>query len=371
MTGAASPRSNQPAELALESVTKRFGGTLAVDRLSLVLGKGEFLSLLGPSGCGKTTSLRMMAGFVLPDEGRILLRGRDVTEAPPFRRDVGLLFQSYALFPHMTVFQNVAFGPRMRREGRAKIRERVRWALDLVRLPGFDERKPQELSGGQQQRVAVARVLAAGASVLLLDEPFSNLDAKLRKAMQDDLRELQQRLGIATIHVTHDQEEAMSLSDRLIIMNAGRIEQEGTPETIYRAPNTAFVAEFMGRCNRLSGRLVTAGLAAGTAALELDGVGRLLLSWNGPPSASAIVFVRPEHVAVTATGGFAGRANVVTGTVRRRVFMGSLSTLHVALADGREMVVQEPSPAEGTPAYAVDTRLDLHIPPSCLKPLPE
>jgi putative spermidine/putrescine transport system ATP-binding protein len=246
-----------------------------------------------------------------------------------------------------------------------------RWALDLVRLPGFDERRPQELSGGQQQRVAVARVLAAGASVLLLDEPFSNLDAKLRKAMQDDLRELQQRLGIATIRVTHDQEEAMSLSDRLIIMNAGRIEQEGTPETVYRASDTAFVAEFMGRCNRLAGRLVTVGLAAGTAVPDLEGVGRLLLPWNGPPSASAIVFVRPEYIAATATGGFTGRANVVTGTVSRRVFLGSLSTLHVALADGRELVVQEPNPAEGAPAHAVDIRLDLHIPPACLKPPPE
>jgi putative spermidine/putrescine transport system ATP-binding protein len=358
-------------ELSLESVTKRFGGTLAVDRLSLALGKGEFLSLLGPSGCGKTSSLRMIAGFVLPDEGRILLRGRDVTETPPYRRDVGLLFQSYALFPHMSVFDNVAFGPKMRRESKARIRERVRWALDLVRLPGFDERRPHELSGGQQQRVAVARVLAAGASVLLLDEPFSNLDAKLRKAMQDDLRELQQRLGIATIHVTHDQEEAMSLSDRVIIMNAGRIEQEGTPEAVYRAPGSAFVAEFMGRCNRLSGRIVTEDEGEGMAALELDGIGRLIMPWSGPLPAKATVFVRPEHIAAAAAGGFPDRPNVIAGEVKRRVFLGSLCSLHVALADGRELVLQEQSPAEGPPDHPVGTRVDLHIPPACLKPLPD
>jgi ABC-type Fe3+/spermidine/putrescine transport system ATPase subunit len=356
-------------ELSVENITKRFGSALAVDRLSFTLGKGEFLSLLGPSGCGKTSSLRMIAGFLIPDQGRILLRGRDITDAPPYRRDVGLLFQSYALFPHMSVFDNVAFGPKMRRERKAQIRERVRWALDLVRLPGFDERRPYELSGGQQQRVAVARVLAAGASVLLLDEPFSNLDAKLRKAMQDDLRELQQRLGIPTLHVTHDQEEAMSLSDRLIIMNEGRVEQEGTPEAVYRTPDTAFVAEFMGRCNRLSGRIVIDGLAPGTAALELEGVGRLLLPWTAPPSANATVFVRPEHIAATLAGGFRDRANVISGEVKRRVFLGSLSSLHVMLADGRELVLQEQNPAEGPTRYLVGARLDLHIPTHCLKPM--
>jgi ABC-type Fe3+/spermidine/putrescine transport system ATPase subunit len=361
----------ETAELVLDGVSKRFGAATAVDRLSLTLAPGEFLSLLGPSGCGKTTSLRMMAGFVLPDEGRIWLRGRDVTDTPPYHRDVGLLFQSYALFPHMTVFDNIAFGPRMRREGKARVRERVGWALDLVRLPGFETRHPRELSGGQQQRVAVARVLAAGASVLLLDEPFSNLDAKLRKAMQEDLRELQQRLGIATIHVTHDQEEAMSMSDRLIIMNGGRLEQEGTPETVYRAPASRFVAEFMGRCNRLTGRLTTEGGPPGMAVLELAGVGRLALPWRGPAAPSATVFVRPEHIAAAAAGGFGDRANVLPGELRRRVFLGSLSILHVTLADGRELVLQEPSLADGGSGPALGTRLDLHLPPAALKPLPE
>ena len=247
-----STTAREPPELEVRGLSKSFNGTAAVSDVSFVLGKGEFLSLLGPSGCGKTTILRMLAGFVAPDGGIVTLRNSDITLRPPYQRDVGLLFQNYALFPHMTVSENVGFGPRMRGMPSAKRAERVQWALDLVRLSGYGERKPSELSGGQQQRVAVARVLAAGASVLLLDEPFSNLDAKLRLHMQDELKELQLRLKIPTIHVTHDQEEAMSLSDRLIIMNAGRIEQNDRPEAVYRSPANKFVAEFMGSCTWLS-----------------------------------------------------------------------------------------------------------------------
>jgi ABC-type Fe3+/spermidine/putrescine transport system ATPase subunit len=265
-------------ELEVTEVSKSFAGVPAVDGVSFLLRKGQFLSLLGPSGCGKTTTLRMIAGFITPDVGSIRLRGKDITGDPPYRRDVGLLFQSYALFPHMSVFDNVAFGPKMRGTPKPEVREKVRWALNLVRLIGFDERKPHELSGGQQQRVAVARVLAAGASILLLDEPFSNLDAKLRKHMQEDLRELQLRLGIATIHVTHDQDEAMSMSDRVIIMNAGRIEQEGTTGEIYLAPRSTFVAEFMGRCNIFAGTTLQFDRSRSMVELETS-AGRLFTAW--------------------------------------------------------------------------------------------
>src|SRR4051794_31890409 len=207
---------NATPELELQGLTKRFGSTVAVSGVSLSVHQGEFVSLLGPSGCGKTTTLRMIAGFLLPDEGRVKLRGRDITDAPPYRRDVGLLFQNYALFPHMTVRGNVGFGPRMRGQSRREIAERLRWALDLVQLTGLEGRRPSELSGGQQQRVAIPGVLAAGPWVLLLDEPFSNLDARLRTRMQEEVRELQLRLGMATVHVTHDQDEAMAMSDRIV-----------------------------------------------------------------------------------------------------------------------------------------------------------
>src|SRR5579884_4039798 len=297
-------------ELRLEHVTKRFGSTAAVQDVSFCLWPGEFLSLLGPSGCGKTTTLRMIAGFVVPDAGRILCRGQDITDEPPYRRDVGLVFQNYALFPHMTVAENVAFGLKMRGAARSVTRDRVQWALELVRMPQYGTRRPHELSGGQQQRVAVARVLAAGASLLLFDEPFSNLDAKLRKAMQVELRELQQRLGIATIHVTHDQQEAMSMSDRLIVMNSGQIEQEGTPEEIYRHPRSAFVAEFMGECNLLA------------------------------------------------------------GTVRRRVYLGPVTVLYVSLNDDTDVLVQCTNSLNGASGYGPDARVQLHLPPPSVRLMP-
>ncbi len=350
-------------ELELREVSKRFGTTAAVERVSFRLGKGEFLALLGPSGCGKTTTLRMIAGFLVPDEGRILLRGRDVTDDPPYRRDVGLVFQSYALFPHMTVAENVGFGLRMRREPKAVVRDRVRWALDLVRLAGLEERRPAQLSGGQQQRVAVARVLAAGASLLLFDEPFSNLDARLRKAMQVELRDLQQRLGIAAVHVTHDQEEAMSLSDRLIIMDRGRIAQEGTPVEIYREPRNAFVADFMGDVNRLPGR-VTGPLAPGTVEFVADGGARLEVTPRGGtvPAGPAVAVVRPEHVGVAPAGSLHGRPNVLRGTVRRSVYLGPMTTVCVTVDAAVELRVQLVNGPEATGGLPPGMEVDLHIP---------
>jgi spermidine/putrescine transport system ATP-binding protein len=364
--------SQRVPELELEGVTKRFGGTTAVDGVSLRLWPGEFLSLLGPSGCGKTTTLRMIAGFVLPDAGRVLYRGQEITYEPPYRRDVGLVFQSYALFPHMTVAENVAFGLKMRGASKAVIRDRVRWALDLVRLPQYGDRRPAQLSGGQQQRVAVARVLAAGASLLLFDEPFSNLDARLRKAMQVELRELQQRLGIAAIHVTHDQQEAMVVSDRLIVMNGGRIEQEGYPEEVYQQPRSAFVAEFMGDCNRLAATVTGVDRTSGTVFLDLDAGGRLQARWReaGDPPRRAAVFLRPEHITVAEAGVCDPGTNVLRGTVRRRVYLGSITVLHVALNEETDVMVQCLSPLDGAAHYAPETAVGLRVAPSSVRLIP-
>jgi ABC-type Fe3+/spermidine/putrescine transport system ATPase subunit len=272
------------------------------------------------------------------------LRGRDITDAPPYRRDVGLLFQNYALFPHMTVRGNVGFGPRMRGQSRREIAERLRWALDLVQLTGLEDRRPSELSGGQQQRVAIARVLAAGASILLLDEPFSNLDARLRTRMQEEVRELQLRLGMATVHVTHDQDEAMAMSDRIVIMNAGEVEQIGTPEAVYTAPRTVFAAEFMGRCNRLEGTLSRGD--GGGWAIELGQAGRIALP--APPLGAAEglrhrIFVRPEHIRLAPAGSMSGLDGVLRGEVERLVYLGPRSAAHIRLEGDVPLVVHLPN----------------------------
>jgi ABC-type Fe3+/spermidine/putrescine transport system ATPase subunit len=242
-----------PAGIRLEAIAKSFDGeTRVVDAVSLDIAPGEFFSLLGPSGCGKTTTLRMIAGFETVDAGRILVGSRDMTDVPAHKRDMGMVFQSYALFPHRTVAENVAFGLRMRGVGRAEIAERVRGALDLVALSRFADRRPNQLSGGQQQRVALARALVIRPLVLLCDEPLGALDRKLRQQMQVELKHLQQRLGVTLLFVTHDQEEALAMSDRMAVMRAGRIEQIGTPAEIYDRPRTRFVADFIGEINLLA-----------------------------------------------------------------------------------------------------------------------
>ena len=235
--------------LELDRVAKQFGPQTVVDDFSLAVGKGEFISFLGPSGCGKTTTLQMIAGFLDPSRGAIRLEGSDLTAVQPAKRGLGIVFQSYALFPHMTAAENVAFGLEMRRVPRAECRERVRAALAMVGLAGYEERYPRRMSGGQQQRVALARALVIRPSVLLLDEPLSDLDAKLREDMQIELRQIQRNLGTTTILVTHDQNEAMSLSDRIVVMNQGRIEQIGTPQETYERPASAFVSQFLGKTN--------------------------------------------------------------------------------------------------------------------------
>src|SRR5919204_2319422 len=245
-----------PAALLVEDVSKSFGGAPAVDGVSITVRSGEFYSLLGPSGCGKTTTLRMIAGFERPDAGRVMVGGQDVTGVPPNRRNVNTVFQHYALFPHLTVARNVGYGLRQRRLDRETSERRLEAALQTVRLTELRDRYPRELSGGQQQRVALARALVNEPSALLLDEPLAALDFKLRKAMQVELKKLQERVGIAFLYVTHDQEEALALSDRIAVMNRGRILQEGTPEEIYDRPTSRFVADFIGQTNFFEGEVL-------------------------------------------------------------------------------------------------------------------
>jgi putative spermidine/putrescine transport system ATP-binding protein len=325
------------SHLVLEGLGKSYGAVTAVEGLDLAVERGEFVSLLGPSGCGKTTTLQMIAGFVPVDRGRILLDGRDLAAVAPNKRGLGIVFQSYALFPHMTVAENIAFGLEMRGVGRAERETRTLEAMELVGLKGFAQRYPRRMSGGQQQRVALARALVIKPALLLLDEPLSNLDAKLREEMQGELRQIQRSIGTTTILVTHDQHEAMALSDRIVLMNQGRVEQIGAPDVVYSRPRSAFVANFLGKTNMLKG--------------DGDGAGRVLIDGfavpvDGAGAGPVALAVRPERLVVAAPGaaGFGGR---VTG----RVFQGSYWLLNVESAAGPLIVMRgndgTPVPAEG------------------------
>jgi spermidine/putrescine transport system ATP-binding protein len=327
----------------VERVTKRFGSVTAVDDVSFEVAAGEFFSLLGPSGCGKSTTLRMLAGFEVPTQGRIYLEGKDATNTPPYKRATNLVFQNYALFPHMTVEENVAFGPQRRRLPRAEVRERVREALAAVRLEGMAERYPRELSGGQQQRVALARALANRPAVLLLDEPLGALDLKLREEMQLELKRIQREVGICFVYVTHDQGEALTMSDRVAVMNHGRIEQIGSPEEVYERPATRFVAGFIGTANLVPCTVEEAGDVA-TVRL-LDG-GRV-----GAPAAPgcavgsrAVLMLRPERLRIRtapeSTGGPGMRGRVVES-----VFQGSVLR-HLVQVGERSIVVLAPVGAD-------------------------
>jgi ABC-type Fe3+/spermidine/putrescine transport system ATPase subunit len=294
------------AAIRLENVTKTFDGrVVAVDGVTLDIAAGEFFSLLGPSGCGKTTSLRMIAGFELPDSGRVHVAGRDITDLPVHKRDMGMVFQSYALFPHRTVAENVAFGLRMREVPRPEIERRVKAALAQVALTGLEERKPGQLSGGQQQRVALARALVVEPPVLLCDEPLGALDRKLRQQMQFELKELQKRLGVTLVFVTHDQEEALAMSDRIAVMNHGRVEQVGAPTEIYERPRTRFVADFIGEIN--------------------------IVEEGGRPRA-----LRPEKIRLVP----AAEARVA-GVVETANFLGGSTLYRIRAADGRSLLARE------------------------------
>ena len=297
------------SELRLAGLEKRYGATVAVAGIDLEVREGEFMTLLGPSGCGKTTTLGLIAGFFPPSAGEIYLKGQPVAGLPPFKRDIGVVFQDYALFPHMSAGENVAFGLRMRNIPATEMAQRVREALDLVQLGGLAERRPLELSGGQRQRVALARALVIRPAVLLLDEPLSNLDLKLREEMRVEIAGLQRRLGITTVFVTHDQGEALVMSDRIAVMNAGRIEQIGAPADIYERPATRFVAEFIGRMNFFA-------------------------------DANRLIAIRPERARLSAhkRDDFARQ-----GTVRQVLYLGATLEYHLTLEGGERALVEAPN----------------------------
>jgi spermidine/putrescine ABC transporter ATP-binding subunit len=337
------PAAGRAGAVRLQGISKRFGSAVAVDDLSLDVQPGEFVCLLGPSGCGKTTTMRIIAGFVAPDAGCVLINGEDVSGRHPNRRDIGMVYQSYALFPHMTVVDNVAFGLRMRRVPRDATVERVRRVLELVGLGGLGGRRPAQLSGGQQQRVALARAMVIEPTVLLLDEPLSNLDAKLRKRMQVELKTLQRTVGITTIHVTHDQEEALTLADRVAIMHHGRLEQSGTPRDVYARPRSVFVADFLGKANFLDGEVLGGGPAE-RVVIRTD-VGVLTAETDGDPlpmGTRVQAFVRPERLELGGPAAIPGE-NHLAGQVERVVFSGATVTVEVRLAAGRILTVDQPN----------------------------
>jgi putative spermidine/putrescine transport system ATP-binding protein len=318
------------ARLDIDKLVKRYGDFFAVKDVSLSVADGEFLVLLGPSGCGKTTTLRMVAGFIEPTAGEVKLGGSDVTLLPPWKRNTGMVFQSYALFPHLTVAQNVAFGLEMRKIPKAEMDKRVEEALALVRLAGFGARLPRQLSGGQQQRVALARALAIRPDVLLLDEPLSNLDAKLRQEVRVEIRELQKQLGLTTVMVTHDQEEALTMADRLVVMNEGTVHQVGTQRDLYERPADRFVASFVGRTTFLAGTVEN-------GRLRTDGGLDLAIEGGAPGKVS--LSLRPERLEI-GPGPLAGLDNDLPGTVEFVSYLGAQIDIHVRLSPADRLVVQ-------------------------------
>jgi spermidine/putrescine transport system ATP-binding protein len=327
--------------LELRSVTKRFGDFVAVDNVSLAIAAGEFLTLLGASGSGKTTTLRMIAGFDLPTAGEIWMEGQSIHLLPPYKRNVNTVFQNYALFPHMSVWDNVAYGLKMRRVARAEIDERVGQVLEMVHLEQLARRAPRQLSGGQQQRVALARALVNRPKVLLLDEPLGALDLKLRKEMQLELKHLQTQVGITFVYVTHDQEEALTMSNRIALMRAGRIEQVGTPQEIYDRPATKYVADFIGETNLLSARVRI--IAGDRATLDVEGQAIDAQAPAGgpvPPAGGQVwLSVRPEVMTILRDGESPPGHNVLVGTVEEGIYAGSLTRLRLRLAGGTALVL--------------------------------
>ena len=347
---ATGPATRAGVEVRLEGLHRRYGGVTALDGLSLTLAPGELVALLGPSGCGKTTALRLVAGLEESDGGRVVIGGEDVTGRPANKRDVGMVFQAYSLFPHMTAWENVAFGLQMRKAAAGVRRRRAVETLELVGLSGFADRYAHQLSGGQQQRVALARALAIHPKVLLLDEPLSALDAKVRGRLRDEIRRVQLEVGITTLFVTHDQEEALAIADRVGVMQSGRLEQLGPPVEIYSRPATPFVAEFVGLTNRLSG-IVRGG------AVEVRGT-RLPLVQPDAPDGPAIALVRPEAVTLERDGEAA--AGPLSGTVIATAFLGATSRVTVDLGD---VIVLAQLPTSEVGAHVAGTRVRLTLRP--------
>lgn len=317
--------------LSLQNISRNFGSTRAVDGVSLEVERGEFFGLLGPSGCGKTTTLRMIAGLEKPDSGSIHFEGKEITNLPPERRGFGMVFQNYALFPHLNVFENVAFGLRARHAAKEQMNERVRSALELVQLPGYEKRAIDELSGGQQQRVAIARAIAIEPALLLFDEPLSNLDVSLREETRGELRELVTRLGLTAVYVTHDQEEAFALCDRISVMVGGKLMQTGKPRELYEQPGDIAVARFLGRNNLIRAVRLSSSKTSDGEFKTLDGDHTLHVPVTkdelAPMNKPVVLAIRPEHVRLSANNESA--ENLLRGTVREIVFAGATSTIRV------------------------------------------
>jgi spermidine/putrescine ABC transporter ATP-binding subunit len=327
------------AELDLRRLTKHYGAVVAVDEIDLVVDAGEFITLLGPSGSGKTTIMLMIAGFVEPTAGEILVDGSDIAGVPPERRNIGMVFQNYALFPHMTVFDNIAFPLKMRRWPKAHIAAAVRDALGIVRLEGFAERFPRQLSGGQQQRVALARALVYRPPVLLMDEPLGALDKKLREELQIEIKHIQSQLGLTVIYVTHDQSEALTMSDRIAVMDQGRVQQLGRPEELYQRPATQFVADFLGDSNFLTGEIIASGDEHDV--VETATALRFVISHDSGSVVGdrVVCALRPERVMLTAAADAVD--NSYHGTIVERIYLGELTKLRVALPSGETLTVSQ------------------------------
>jgi putative spermidine/putrescine transport system ATP-binding protein len=319
------------AKVSLDRLKKQFGGAVAVSDFSLEIDDGELVAFLGPSGCGKTTTLRMIAGFIEPTAGTIRIGDSDVTPLPAHRRNTGMVFQRYALFPHMTVAQNVAFGLEMHKVPSADRAARIRAALDMVRMSALSDRYPRQLSGGQQQRVAIARALAIEPKVFLLDEPLSNLDAKLRGEVREEIRALQQRLGLTTVFVTHDQEEALAIADRMAIMHDGKVQQVGAPQELYEHPSNLFVADFLGKMNFFTGAM------DGDSAFVTSSGTRVAVA--SPLAGATHIGVRPERLRLAAQPAGAG-SNALPGTVESAVYLGALIEVRVKMDSGASVLAQ-------------------------------
>ena len=337
-------------EVRLENLVRRYGAVTALDGLSLTIAPGELVALLGPSGCGKTTALRLLAGLEQSDEGRVMIAGEDVTDLPVNKRNIGMVFQAYSLFPHMVAWENVAFGLQMRHVGTAERKKRALDMLELVGLGRFANRYASQMSGGQQQRVALARALAINPQVLLLDEPLSALDAKVRSRLRDEIRRVQLEVGITTLFVTHDQEEALAIADRVGVMQAGKLEQLGPPTLVYSRPATPFVADFVGLTNRIPGEVKN-------GSVEVRG-SELPLVQRDVPTGAAIALVRPE--AVTIAGGADGDSGPLVGTVIAVAFLGAISRVTVDLGD---MTVLAQLPTSAASDHPAGSRVRLALRP--------
>ena len=355
--------------VTLVGLEKKFGSFTAVDGIDLEIPAGEFFSLLGPSGCGKTTTLRMIAGFERPTGGEVLLDGEDMSNTSASKRPVHTVFQSYALFPHLKVFDNVAFGLRRQGVPRAEVRSRVDEALELVRLVGYAKRKPAQLSGGQQQRVALARALVMKPSVLLLDEPLGALDAKLRRQLQVELKLLQEQVGITFVYVTHDQEEALTMSDRIAVMNGGRVEQCGQPREVYEEPATAFVADFLGVSN-LMAATATGGSGSGAAVQLATGIELEAQAGDIAARGPVRLVIRPERVRIEQPG--LSSPNRVPGIVQRSVYLGNSEQVSIVLATGQTInALVQNSADESAEPMRMGTAVSAYLPAWALRVLPD